>query len=91
MGACRREVFLRFVGQRASIMRSVRELKVNQYELMVWCSIRNFITVVRMALTTLIFRGIGKAPTFYGLEMHASRKVREQYARKIVDAYPVVV
>ena len=48
-------------------------------------------TVLCTTLSTLIFRGIGNAPTFYGLLRHASRKAREQYGKKIAAAYPGVV
>ena len=67
---------LGFVGERASIMRSVRELKVKECEMMGWCSIRNFNTAVRMALATLIFGSIGDAPTLYGLQSCAPSNAR---------------
>ena len=82
---------LGFVGQRATIMRSARELKVNKCEMMGWCVIWNLKTVLRMALKTLIFTSIANAPTFYGLLRRARRKAREEYARKIVDVYAGVV
>ena len=69
---------LGFVGLRASIMRSVRKLKVKECEMMGWCSIRNFNTALRMALTTLIFGSIDDAPTLYGLQSCASSNPRER-------------
>ena len=44
-----------------------------------------------MALKTLIFTSIANAPMLYGLLRRARRKAREEYARKIVDAYAGVV
>ena len=58
---------LGFVGQRATIMRNVRELEVNKCEMMGWCVIQNRNTVLRMELNTFILRSIADAPTLYGL------------------------
>ena len=65
------EVVLCFVGERATIIRSFRELKVNECEMMGLWSIQSSNTVLRMALNTLIFRTIADAPTLYGLLRHA--------------------
>ena len=65
------ERVLGFVGGRATIIRSVRELKVNECEMMGLWSIQSSNTVLRMALNTLIFRTIADAPTLRALGMHA--------------------
>ena len=73
------EGVLGFVGGRATIIRSARELKVNECEMMGLWSIQSSNTVLRMALNTLIFRSTADAPTLYGLLRHSSRHAREQY------------
>ena len=57
-----------FAGERASIMRSVRKLKVKECEMMGWCSIQAFNTVWRMALTTFMFRSIDDEPALCGIQ-----------------------
>ena len=69
---------LGFVGLRASIMRSVRKLKVKECGMMGWCSVQAFNTILCMALTTLIFISIDDALALYGLQSCASRTAREQ-------------
>ena len=85
------EGVLGFVGGRATIMRNVRELKVEKCEMMGLWSIQSSNTVLRMALNTLIYRSIADAPTLYGLLRHARRRAREPNVTKIVATYAGVV
>ena len=61
---------LGFVDEHATIMRNVRELKVNKCEMTRWSVIWNLNTVLRMTLNTLMLGSVPDAPTLYGLLRH---------------------